>query len=248
MGMSGAGMDRVAEPRKPWGKGLLIGTGLAVLLLVAWWISDTLSSGRSLSVNSQRIVVSEVSTGTFEDFVPLRGRLVPKSTVYLDAIEGGRVEAVYVEDGIIVEAGDKIATLSNTNLQLEVLGRDAAVTEQLNNMRTIELQLEQNRLSHRRNLAEIDYQIKRLTRSLERQKDLASKNLVSRSTIDEMQDEMDYYVTRRDITLVSQDTDARMQEEQLRQLRTAGGQLETSLQFARKNLDDLNVRAPVAGK
>jgi HlyD family secretion protein len=248
MGLSGAAMDRKAVPRTPWRGGLLAGAGIGLVLLIGWWISATLSAGRSLNVNQQRIVVSEVTTGTFEDFIPLRGRLVPKSTVYLDAIEGGRVEAVHIEDGAIVDAGDKIATLSNTNLQLEVLGRDAAVTEQLNNMRTIELQLEQNRLSHRRNLAEIDYQIKRLTRSMERQMDLASKNLVSQSTIDEMQDEIDYYVTRRDITLVSQDTDARMQEEQLRQLRTAGGQLETSLDFARENLDDLNVRAPVAGK
>ena len=123
-------------------------------------------------------------SASFEDFIPLRGRLVPRSTVYLDAIEGGRVEEVLIEDGAIVEAGDPIALLSNTNLQLEVLGREAAVTEQLNNMRTIELQLEQNRLSHKRNLVEIDYQIVRLDRAVQRQRDLASRDLVSQSTIE----------------------------------------------------------------
>ena len=102
-----------------------------------------------------------------------------RSTVYLDAIEGGRVEQVIVEDGVLVKAGDAIAVLSNTSLQLEVLGREAAVTEQLNNMRTIELQLEQNRLSHKRNLVEIDYQIIRLNRSIARQRELAAKNLVA---------------------------------------------------------------------
>ena len=49
------------------------------------------------------------------------------------------------------------------------------------------------------------------------------------------------------MTLESQATDARLQEQQLAQLRAAGEQLETSLAFARKNLDDLNVRAPVGG-
>jgi len=131
MGISGQGMDRKVQK--------------------AWWFVDTLLGGRSLSVNSQRIIVSPVTVGTFEDFIPLRGRLVPSSTVYLDAIEGGRVEEILVEDGTVVAAGDLIAVLSNTSLQLEVLGREAAVTEQLNNMRTIELQLEQqsrrNRLS-----------------------------------------------------------------------------------------------------
>jgi HlyD family secretion protein len=204
--------------------------------------------GRSLSVNAQRITVSTVTTGTFEDFIPLRGRLVPRSTVFLDAIEGGRVEQILVEDGTIVEAGDMIAVLSNTNLQLEVLGREAAVTEQLNNMRTIELQLEQNRLSHKRNLVEIDYQITRLSREINRQRELISKNLVSQSTVDQLEDELTYYQNRREVTLESQATDARMQEQQLQQLRDAGEQLQAGLEFARKNLDDLSVRAPVAGK
>jgi HlyD family secretion protein len=184
----------------------------------------------------------------FEDFIPLRGRLVPRSTVYLDAIEGGRVEQVLIEDGALVDAGEPIAMLSNTNLQLEVLGREAAVTEQLNNMRTIELQLEQNRLSHKRNLVEIEYQVTRLNRAIDRQRELASKNLVSQSTIDELDDELTYYRNRREVTLESQATDTRMQEQQLRQLREAGDQLQASLGFARKNLDDLNIRAPVAGK
>ena len=138
--------------------------------------------------------------------------------------------------------------LSNTNLQLEVLGREAAVTEQLNNMRTIELQLEQNRLSHKRNLVEIDYQITRLSREINRQRELISKNLVSQSTIDQLEDELTYYQNRREVTLESQATDARMQEQQLQQLRDAGEQLEAGLRFARKNLNDLSVRAPVAGK
>lgn len=204
--------------------------------------------GRSLNVDAQRILVSDVTIGTFEDFIPLRGRLVPRSTVYLDAIEGGRVEQVLVEDGTTVEVGDLIAELSNTNLQLVVLGREAEVTEQLNFMRTIELQLEQNRLSHKRNLVEIDYQIVRLTRSIKRQQGLASQNLVSQSTIEELQDELNYYHNSREVTLESQATDARLQEQQLRQLRESSEQLKTSLAFAHKNLNDLNIRAPIAGK
>ncbi len=146
MGVSGRAMDRRVERKMSYGRyGLYAAGGLAVLLF-AWWFVDMLAGGRSLSVNAQRITVSPVTTGTYEDFIPLRGRLVPRSTVFLDAIEGGRVEEILVEDGALVAAGDPIAVLSNTNLQLEVLGREAAVTEQLNNMRTIELQLEQNRL------------------------------------------------------------------------------------------------------
>jgi HlyD family secretion protein len=246
--ISGQGMDRVVKKKQSPGRILAYAGAAIAIVAFAWWLTTTLIGGRSLSVNAQKVYVSPVTVGNFEDFIPLRGRLVPRSTVYLDAIEGGRVEQVLVEDGTLVEAGDAIALLSNTNLQLEVLGREAAVTEQLNNMRTIELQLEQNRLSHKRNLVEIDYQIVRLNRSIERQRELAETNLVSQSTLDELQDELEYYVRRRAVTIESQETDARMQEQQLQQLRDAGKQLQTSLAFARKNLEDLNVRAPVSGK
>jgi HlyD family secretion protein len=246
--ISGQSMDRVVAKKMPLGRMVAYGAGAVVAALFIYWLVGMLLGGRSLSVNAQRIYVSDVTVGTFEDFIPLRGRLVPRSTVYLDAIEGGRVEEVLIEDGTIVAAGDPIALLSNTNLQLEVLGREAAVTEQLNNMRTIELQLEQNRLAHKRNLVEIDYQIVRLNRSIKRQGELAAKELVSQSTVDELQDELDYYMNRREVTLESQATDTRMQTQQLQQLRLAGTQLQTGLAFARKNLDDLNVRAPVSGK
>ena len=246
--ISGQGMDRRIEKKTPLARKVTYAAAGLLVLVFAGWLVSALLAGRSLSVNSQRIAVSDVTVGTFEDFIPLRGRLVPRSTVYLDAVEGGRVEEILVEDGALVAAGDPIVRLSNTNLQLEVLGREAAVTEQLNFMRTLELQLEQNRLAHKRNLVEIDYQITRLTRSIERQRDLAAKELVSKSTLDELQDELEYYRNRRDVTLESQATDARLQEQQLAQLRAASSQLETSLALARKNLDDLNVRAPVAGK
>ena len=248
IGVSGEGMDRKVEKKTTMSRRIAyVAAGLLVAAFVAWLV-DSLMSGRSLSIDSQRITVSAVSVGTFEDFIPLRGRLVPRSTVYLDAIEGGRVEEILVEDGALVERGEPIAVLSNTNLQLEVLGREAAVTEQLNNMRTIELQLEQNRLAHKRNLVEIDYQIIRLTRAIERQRELAAKELVSQSTIDELEDELTYFRNRREVTLESQVTDARMQEQQLQQLREAGDQLQAGLGFARKNLEDLSVRAPLPGK
>jgi len=228
--ISGAGMDRVVAKRTSRGRMLGYGLAGAAALLFLWWLVTALLGGRSLSVNAQRVVASTVTTGTFEDFI------------------GGRVEAVLVEDGAMVTAGQSIAVLSNTSLQLEVLGREAAVTEQLNNMRTIELQLEQNRLSHKRNLVEIDYQVIRLNRSIARQQDLASKDLVAQSTVDELQDELTYYKNRRDVTLESQASDARLQEQQLKQLREANDQLLTSLTFARSNLDDLNMRAPLDGQ
>jgi len=246
--ISGQGMDRKVEKKASPMRHLRFALIVVVIATMGYWLIQTLGQGRSLSVNSNRIEVSTVTEGTFEDFIPLRGRLQPRSTVFLDAIEGGRVEEILVEDGAIVKKGDPIVRLSNTNMQLEVLSREAAVTEQLNNMRTIELQLEQNRLAHKSNLIDIDYQIVRLTRNLERERELAERSLISEADVDATADELTYYKNRRTVTLESQATDARMQEQQLKQLRQANQQLEASLAFAHKNLDDLNIRAPLDGK
>ena len=247
-GVAGAGMDRVIERRKPWGKwGVYAGVALIIGFAAYTFLSDA-QGGRSFKVNRTSLVVSTVTSGVFEDFIPVRGRVTPLNTVFLDAIEGGRVERVLLEDGAIVEAGDLIVELSNTSLQLEVTRNEAAVTEQLNNMRTIELSLEQNRLGHRRNLVEINYQIKKLARQAERERELAANGNVSQAQLEDTEDDLEYYKNRLAVTLESQKTDQEMQDAQLIFLRSAAARLENNLEFARQNLDALNVRAPVAGK
>ena len=246
--VSGAGMDRKVESsRRPYQR-LGIGLLVVVAVLMLFWLVSEQGAGRSLQVDGNRIVISVVNRGVFEDFIPVRAQVTPRKTVFLDSIDGGRVERRLVEDGAMVEAGQVIVVLSNTSLQLEVMRNEALVTEQLNNMRTIELQLEQNRLEHKRNLVEMDYQIKRLQRQIVRHEGLTLRGVSTKSQLEDAQDELDYYINRRAVTLESQATDARLQETQLKFLQETGAQLEHNVAFARGNLDSLNVKAPVAGK
>ena len=247
-GRDQSGMDRVVEKttwqkfRKPvtWGV-------VALLALVLFWYFKP-DAGRVLRVQNDRIVVSTVSSGEFDDYIPVRGQVAPLKTVFLDAIEGGRVEAIHVEDGVQVQAGDLIIELSNTQLQLDVIAREAEVTEQLNNLRNTELSLEQNRLDHKRNLVDINYHIIRLGHAIKRLTPLVEKDLMDDGSLERLHDEHDWNVARREITLESQETDERLQKVQMEQLRIAGAQLEKNLEVASRNMDALNVRAPVAGK
>jgi HlyD family secretion protein len=241
-------MDRKVEsqksPIKTWS---LAFSGLMVVAVVVYQLMST-TSGKSLSVNSERITVSTVSKGVFEDFIPVRGRVTPAKTVYLDAIEGGRVEKVHVEDGSALSAGTLIVELSNASLQLSVLGNEARVAEQLNNMRTIELSLEQNRLQHKRDLVEIYYQTKLLSRQIERERELIKTGAVSQSAFEDTKDTLEWYQNRHELTLESQQSDTRMQQEQLVFLRDTAKRLEGNLEISRQNLDNMNVKAPVNGK
>ncbi len=246
--VSGVGMDRPIERRRFTAVQLAAGVAaLAITVLVAWLLLSA-DGVRSLTIENTRLVISPVTAGIFEDYIPIRGRVTPLKTVYLDMIEGGQVESRLIDDGAMVETGDLIVVLNNTSLQLDVTRNEAMVTEQLNNMRTIELQLEQNRLQHKRNLVEMDYQITRLTRQVERLENLDNAGVAAKSQLEDSRDELAYYVNLREVTLESQATDSRLQETQLKFLQASAEQLERNLALSRKNLEALNVRAPVSGK
>ncbi|MFT6991427.1 MAG: HlyD family secretion protein [Paraglaciecola sp.] len=244
---AGAAMDRKIAPQSNLLKRMVVVLiGLSVLALLVYWLFST-PSGKALSVTSDRIAISTVKSGIFEDFIPIRGRVTPAKTVYLDAVEGGRVERILVEDGASLKAGDLIVELSNASLQLSVLGNEARVAEQLNNMRSIELNLEQNRLEHKRNLVDIRYQIKLRTRQVSREQELVKTGAVSQSTFDDTHDTLDWYKSRLALTLESQQSDAHMQTEQLVFLKDTTKRLEGNLAISRQNLDNMNVKAPVDG-
>ncbi|GAA6205237.1 efflux RND transporter periplasmic adaptor subunit [Thalassotalea sp. SU-HH00458] len=244
--VSGASMDKVVEHQKSHTKRVMIFIGILILLYIGYSVFST-PSGKTLKVDSQRIVISTVSEGIFEDFIPVRGRVIPAKTVFLDAVEGGRVERILVEDGAKLTEGALIVELSNASLQLNVLGNEARVAEQLNNMRSIELSLEQNRLQHKRNLVDINYQIKMLTRQLKREAALVSSGAIMQSKYDDTFDTLQWYKSRLTLTLESQASDTKMQEEQLAFLKDTSQRLESNLAISRQNLDNMNVRAPVNG-
>jgi HlyD family secretion protein len=245
---SGAAMDRkVAKSSNLWKKLMWACVALVILCVIAYSVFFT-NTGKAIKVDSQRIAISAVNKGIFEDFIPIRARVIPAKTVYLDAVEGGRVERILVEDGTQLKAGALIVELSNSSLQLSVLGNETRVAEQLNNMRSIELNLEQNRLQHKHNLVDINYQIKLLTRQLSREQALLKTGAVSQSIFADTSDTLKWYQARLALTLESQASDKTMQESQLVFLKDTAVRLESNLEISRKNLTNMNVRAPVDGK
>ena len=245
--ISGSDMDRpVTRRRGPWRWALP--AVLLAALLATGWLLVTRTAQRSLVVAENRLVIAEVRAGTFEDVTPLRARVAPLQTVYLDAVKGGRVEQVLVEDGASVEPGQPIARLSNADLQLSVMNTESRVMEQLNTMRDQELRLEQNRLAHKQTLVEVEYQIRRLDREIDRRRGLLASGHASQSDFEDLNDELRYYRARRALTLESQASDERLMAQQLAFYEDNAAMMEHNLTFARKSLDELDVRAPVGGK
>lgn len=245
--VSGSGMDQVIETRKlpAWMKW---GGGAAAVLVAATTFLWFAPSGSSETVETSHITISEVTRGTFEDFIPLRARVTPLLTVFIDSLEGGRVEKMLVEDGATVKKGQLIAVLSNADLQLSTLRDQAEVEQQINAMRSQELALAQTGLADERALLEARLATQKAKRQLDLEKPLADQGFVSKRQHADTRDQYEFETNRVAVLLRTQETDRRLQRSQLGKLRESVASLESSLQLARMNLEALNLKAPVDGQ
>ena len=244
---SGGGMDRVVE-RKGLSRQVQIGLAAAAVLLLGLLFYLFAPGANSQTVEASRLTISTVERGRFDDFLPLRARVEPLVTVYLDAVEGGRVEQVLVEDGAMVQAGQMLAVLSNSDLQLNVLARQTEVTQQINSMRSQELALSQTRLSNQRAVIEAELAMQTARRQYELQRPLAQRGFVPQRQFMDSRDVYEAARARLAVLRQTQATDERLQSSQLAQLRASTSALNQSLELARASLDSLNLRAPVAGQ
>ncbi|CAM3771243.1 efflux RND transporter periplasmic adaptor subunit [Pseudoalteromonas sp. CO348] len=228
-------------------KKAVAGGVLLSIAAAALAFNNTASSGRSQNLALSSLTVSTVSKGAFVDALSLRGQVVPKTTIYLDTIAGGQVEERLVEQGEFVEAGQPLVRLSNTSLQLDVMSREAQVTEQLNFLRNTQMTMETSRLNLRRDLLEIDLQISHLERRYKQSKPLVEKGVLATDRLSEIEDDLQYYKARKELTLERQTQENSIRKVQVEQLEDSAEMLQKNLQFARKNLENLLIKAPVSG-
>ena len=235
------------SPLQKYLKASLFGLMILAVAAAAFGFSQSATGGRSHNLAINSITISKISQGAFVDALSLRGQVVPKSTIYLDTSAGGQVEERLVEQGEFVEQGQPLVRLSNTNLQLDVMGREAQVTEQLNFLRNTQMNMATSRLNLRRDLLEIELQISHLQRRLKQSKPLVAKGVLAKDRLAELEDDLAYYQARKVLTTDRQQQENSIRKVQVKQLEDSAIMLEKNLKFARKNLDNLLIKAPVAG-
>ena len=244
---SGGGMDKVVV-RKGLSRQVKIAIGAALAVIAAIVFYMMAPTADSQTVAADRVTISTVQRGRFDDFLPLRARVTPLVTVFLDAVEGGRVEKVLVEDGAMVQQGQLLAVLSNSDLQLSLLARQTEVSREVNSMRSQELALAQTQVADERAVIEAQLIADKAKRQYELQKPLSERGFVPAKTYRDSRDE--YLSAQRRATVLrrGQAVNQRLQTSQLAQLRASNASLSGSLDIARQTLDALNLRAPVTGQ
>ncbi|MBS1921284.1 MAG: HlyD family efflux transporter periplasmic adaptor subunit [Bacteroidetes bacterium] len=241
-------MDRVIAKKKWSKKRILTIAGIAaVLFLIAASIYFT--SGKSkLNVEMDRISISEVKKGPFQETIPINGVVLPITTIYLDAIEGGRVEEKYVEDGTIMKKGDPILRLSNTDLELNLLSQQSNVYNTLTQMQIARNAAQQNTVSKLNQMTDVESQLKEAERIYNLDKSLYQQKAIGLQEFKKAENDYNYYIQKKQLTEQLLKQDSLTNEQQLVQAKQSYQGSADALSLFRKKVGDLIVRAPIDGQ
>jgi len=241
-------MDRIIEKKTGIKKKhipmIAGGAFLAVMLL--WLIFG--NHVKRLNVENNRVTISTVTQGEFNDYIRVNGQVLPVSTIQISAIEGGMVEEKLVEEGADLKQGDVIVRLSNPMLSLNILDSEAQLAEKENFLRNTQIAMEQELLNLRKERLQLELDVKRKLRNFEQQSFLFEENLVSREEYLRAKEDYEFALDSRQLIEARQRQDSIYRSIQVRQLEESLSNMRENLKIIRQRKDNLNVKAPVDGQ
>jgi HlyD family secretion protein len=224
-----------------WGGGAL----LIIFIAYQFLFADRRSR---LKVDINKITVSEVKRGIFQETIPQTGEVRPSNTVYLDVVEGGNIKKILKESGAILKAGDVIMELSNFNRELSVLSQQATFNESINRARETQVQLKRMDTDQRLNLARIQQQLDVLGPQYQRAKSLYDKKLISKQDWETAESNYRLNKDSYRIQYEAYQTDSADRVRSLSSTKLSEQQMIKSLEGLHTVLDNLSIKTPIDGQ
>jgi HlyD family secretion protein len=242
--VDGIRMDQPLPRRRANYPVLAAGTlAAAVGLLGLWQLLP-----RGLQVEQGELRIATVERGLFRNDVLVRATAAPLHTVMLDALESGRVEEVLVSDGALVEQGQLLFRLSNPQLRLNLVAREADRAQQISNLSLLRVDLESSQTQHQRRLLDLEFERDQARKLHGRYESLAREGVIAARTLEESGDQ----VAKLDRAHADEQSRAavemRIKRDGIRQMEQAVERLDAGLNVVNDSIEGLAVRAPIAGR
>ena len=241
-------MDRIIEKKKWTVKKILtiVGVGALVILIVVAYLTTI---GKSkLNVEMERTTVSEVTKGPFQEFIAVTGVVLPITTIYLDASEGGRVEEKLAEDGSIVKKGQPILRLSNTDLLMTMMSQQNTVYNTITQIQINNNAASQNTVSKLNQMADVESLYDEAERVYQLDKQLYDKKVIGFQDFKKAENDYNYYLKKKTLTkqILKQDSISRTQQTEQDKRSYKGSQ--EALVLMKQKVDELTVKSPIDGQ
>lgn len=241
-------MDRVIEKKKGLRPKHLLWMGGAILLILAVWKLATSDYSSVYRAEKDKLTISETSEGWFNDYITVIGQVEPITTIYLDAIEGGRVEERLIEEGNMVREGDIILRLENRQLYQTILNSEAALAEKENYLRNTRISFETELIQSKRNILDNEHRLNRSKRTWQQYEQLIKEDLIAREDYLQAKENYEYEVSLLEINKLKARNDSLIRMTSMQTLEIDLAKMREMFHLVRERLDHLNVRAPVDGQ
>lgn len=241
-------MDIPIEKKRFSRSNILKMVGVVAILSLITFVYASTGGGSKLNVETERITISTVAKGIFQENIPVNGIVLPISTIYLDALEGGRVEELFVEDGAIMKQGDPILRLSNTDLELTLVNQETSVYNLLTQMQISQTAARQNTINRLNQMTDVENAFIESERIFKLNKKLYDEKAIGKQEYLQSQNDYNYQKERMQLAkeILKQDSIAVKQVSS--QESSSYARTKNALELMRKKVGDLIVRAPVDGQ
>ena len=241
-------MDRIIEKKK-WSLKkilLLVAAGISALALLYMLLFSGL--GNSLYVEKNQITIHPVIKGNFQEFIPVDGVVFPKTTIFIDAVQGGFVDRLYVEDGALLKKGDPIIKLVNTSIELSYMDQETRIYDAINNLQNSKISLEQNKFIRQREMVELESQIDLLKKDYERKVKFHKERVISDKEFEDASREFALSMKKYTIALELKRLDSIASIEQKKQIDQSIARMSNNLNLLNRNLENMIIKSPVEGQ
>ena len=244
-------MDRPLEKKKGialafTGKALPYWFGVFMAAFILWLIFRDDSS--TLRVNADTLSIGDVTSGKFNDYIRISGKVQPMTTIHLSSRESGIVEEIITEEGTQVKAGQVLIKLSNDDLDLEILNSEANLAEKENILRNTMIQMEQQKMALSLDILELQTDVKRKARTLESQKRLYDDRLIGKEEYLRSEEEYTLSNKKLEVTLARAQQDSLYRAVEIRRMEESLENMRENMKMIRRRKENLEVKAPIDGE
>ena len=225
----------------------LVGVIIAIVALIVFVIIQT-SGGSRLNVQKERLSVHTVSKEVFQENIPVSGTVLPITTIYLDALEGGRVEEKFVEDGAMLKKDEPILRLSNTDLELSLINQETSVYNLLTQMQISQNQARQNTINRQNRFTDVENNLIEAERVYNLNKRLYDKGAIGRQDFESSKNSFEYQKELMVLAKQVLSEDSISTKLEIKQAQDSYSRTQSALELMRKKVGDLVVRAPIDGQ
>lgn len=152
-----------------------------------------LSTGpRKLRIDAESLQMAEVKNDKFMEYVDVEGLVQPILTIKVNAREAGSVSRIVGEEGNMMKQGDTILVLENLDLLRTIEDQRDEWEKQLITYREKEIEMEQQSLTLQQQALQTDYELEKLRKSFELEKEEYRMGIKSKAQLQVSEDEYRY--------------------------------------------------------